>query len=104
MTRRKIVLSLGFDTPERINQQMALYRQLGYPAKNGLAIGALLLRRHHDPLLRRTMETWTDQILCHARRDQPSMLPSCWFENLDIEYIPHKFDAFELLDSPDRHR
>jgi len=96
----KVVLSLGFDTPERINQQMALYRHLGYPAKNGLAKGALLLRRHHDPLLRRTMETWTDQILCHARRDQLSMLPSCWFEKLDIEYIPHKFDAFELLDWP----
>ena len=96
----KVVLSLGFDIR---NASISRWPSTGIgaiPRKNGLAKGALLLRRHHDPLLRRTMETWTDQILCHARRGQLSMLPSCWFENLDIEYIPHKFDAFELLDWP----
>jgi hypothetical protein len=96
----KVVLSLDFDTPDRVIPQMALYRRLGYPTKNGLAKTTLLLRQHHNPALRRVMDIWWDQILNHSRRDQLSMLPSCWFENFDIEYLPNKFDAYELLDWP----
>lgn len=96
----EVVLSLDFDTPDRVNPQMALYRYLGYPAKNGLGVGALLLRQHDNPVLQRTMNTWSEQIFCHSKRDQLSMLPPCWFENLDIAYIPHRFDACELLDWP----
>ncbi len=96
----KIVLSLGFDTPERVNTQMALYRYLGYPAKNGLAKSTLLLRRHHDPALQRVMNFWQEQIFCHSRRDQLSMLPACWFENFEPEYLPVRFEAYELLDWP----
>jgi hypothetical protein len=40
----KAILSLGLDTPERVKAQMSLYNYLGYPAKHGLAKGALLLR------------------------------------------------------------
>jgi hypothetical protein len=94
----KVVLSLDFDTPERVNPQMALYRYFGYPAKNGLALSGLMLRRHHEPALQRTMSTWAEQILSHSRRDQLSMLPSCWFENFEIGYIPGTFD--ELLEWP----
>ncbi len=96
----KAVLALGFDTPERVNPQMALYRYLGYPAKNGLAKSTLLLRRHHDPALRRVMDSWQEQIFCHSRRDQLSMLPACWFERFEPEYLPLGFDAYELLEWP----
>jgi hypothetical protein len=96
----KVVLSLGFDTPERINTQMALYRYLGYPAKNGLAKSTLLLRQHQDPALQRAMTTWHEQVFCHSKRDQLSLLPACWFENFEFEYLPVKFDDYELLDWP----
>jgi hypothetical protein len=96
----KVVLSLDFDTPERVNPQMALYRYLGYPANNGLAKSTLLLRRHQDPKLQRMMNTWHEQVLCHSSRDQLSMLPSCWFEAFDLEYLPVRFDAYELLAWP----
>jgi hypothetical protein len=96
----KIVVSLNFDTPERVNTQMALYRYLGYPANNGLAKSTLLLRRHHDPALQRTMNTWHEQVFCHSKRDQLSMPPACWIENFHPEYIPARFDAYELLDWP----
>jgi Protein of unknown function (DUF616) len=96
----KVVLSIGFDTPERVNPQMALYRYLGYPAHNGLAKSTLLLRRHQSPALQRVMNTWCEQVFCHSRRDQLSLLPACWLENFDPEYIPLRFDAFDLLDWP----
>jgi alkaline ceramidase TOD1/glycosyltransferase MUCI70-like protein len=96
----KVVLSLDLDTPERVNAQMALYRSLGYPAKNGLGLSGLLLRRHHDAALQRAMNTWADQILAWSRRDQLSMLPSCWLENFQPGYVPLKFDDYELLEWP----
>ena len=96
----KAILSLGLDMPGRVKAQMALYRYLGYPAKHGLAKGALLLRKHHDPTLQRVMHTWYEQIFCHSRRDQLSLLPSCWSEGFNPEYIPAGFDASGLLDWP----
>lgn len=96
----KAVLWLGLDARERVKAQMALYRYLGYPAKNGLAKGALLLRKHHDPALQQVMNTWYEQILCHSKRDQLSLLPSCWSEGFDPEYVPARFDAGDLLDWP----
>ncbi len=96
----KVVLSLDFDTPERVDPQMALYRRLGYPAKNGLAKSGFLLRQHQNAKLQRVMNTWYEQILCHSKRDQLSMLPSCWFEHFDLEYLPVKFEDYELLAWP----
>lgn len=96
----KAVLSQGFDTPRRVKAQMALYRYLGYPANNGLAKGSLLLRKHHDPALQQVMHTWYEQIFCHSKRDQLSLLPSCWSEGFDPEYIPAGFGTSGLLDWP----
>jgi hypothetical protein len=96
----KVVVSLGFDTAERVNPQMALYRHLGYPAHNGLAKAGLLLRQHQNRALQRVMNTWHEQVLCHSKRDQLSMLPACWLENFDPEYIPLRFDACDVLDWP----
>jgi hypothetical protein len=96
----RVVLSIGFDTPERVNPQMALYRYLGYPAKNGLTKSGLLLRQHQNPALQRVMNTWCEQIFCHSKRDQLSLLPACRFENFELQYIPSTFDAAALLDWP----
>jgi hypothetical protein len=94
----KVVLAMRFDTPERVNSQMALYRHLGYPARDGLAKSTLLLRKHHDPALQRVMNTWSEQVFCYSKRDQLSLLPACWFENFELEYMPLRFDQYELLD------
>jgi hypothetical protein len=94
----KVVLSIGFDTPERVNPQMVLYRHLGYPANNGLARTGLLLRQHQHPALQRVMNTWHEQVLCHSKRDQLSLPPACWFENFELQYMP--LTAHELLDWP----
>jgi hypothetical protein len=96
----KAVISQGFDAPGRVKAQMALYRYLGYPEHHGLAKGALLLRKHHDPVLQQVMNTWYEQILCHSRRDQLSLLPSCWSEGFHPEYVAAGFVGGDLLDWP----
>jgi TOD1/MUCI70, glycosyltransferase-like domain len=95
-----VVLMLNYDTADRVNFQMSLYRYLGYPARNGLAKTTMLLRRHRDPELQRAMEVWADQTMAHSKRDQLSLLPSCWFTNFEIEYLRNRFEDYELLDWP----
>lgn len=94
------VIMLNYDVADRVHRQMALYRHLRYPARNGLAKTTLLLRRHRDPQLQRAMEVWMGQVLAHSRRDQLSMLPSCWFSGFEIGYLPKRFDAYDLMDWP----
>jgi len=96
----EVVLLLDFDTPARVIPQMEFYRYLGYPAHAGLGKSTLLLRRHHDPGLQRAMNFWSDQIQSRSKRDQLSMMPSCWSVNFAIEFIPERFDKFELLEWP----
>jgi hypothetical protein len=95
-----VVVMLRYDVADRVRRQMALYRHLGYPAHSGLAKTTLLLRKHHDPELRRVMAVWMEQVLAHSKRDQLSMLPSCWFSAFAIEYLPKRFDKYELLEWP----
>src|SRR3954462_8476710 len=94
----KVVLSIGFDTPERVKPQMALYRHLGYPEHNGLASTGMLLRQHQNPVLQRVMNSWREQVFCHSRRDQLSLLPAYWLGNFVPEYIPLKLE--DLLHWP----
>src|SRR2546423_5618938 len=51
-------MSRGVDIPERVNNQMNRYRELGYPENNGLWKGAFLMRRHNDIAVISLMETW----------------------------------------------
>jgi hypothetical protein len=46
------------------------------------------------------MNTWYEQIFCHSKRDQLSLLPACWIENFDLEYLPAGFATGSLLDWP----
>jgi alkaline ceramidase TOD1/glycosyltransferase MUCI70-like protein len=94
------VIRLKFDDPARVQAQMDLYRRLGYPAHNGLAKGAFILRRHEDPILQPVMERWFEQILCHSKRDQLSLNPVMWKFRFEPSYLPLKFFDFDLLDWP----
>jgi hypothetical protein len=94
------VLREGVDDPVRVHAQMNLYRRLGYPANNGLAKGAFILRRHREPILQPIMESWYQQVLCYSKRDQLSLNPVMWFNHFEPSYLPLKFSDFELLDWP----
>jgi len=94
------VISRGFDTPERVNHQMASYQELGYPAHNGLWKGAFLLRRHNDRTVIDVMETWFDHVLKHSHRDQLSLPVAMWLHNFTPEPIPLDFMDNDILEYP----
>jgi hypothetical protein len=91
---------MSLDDAFRVREQMSAYRRLGYPEKNGLAKGAFILRRHHDPTLRPIMETWFEQVLRYSKRDQLSLNPVMWSYDFEPCYVPLEFSDFELLEWP----
>jgi hypothetical protein len=98
----EIVKDAKLDDPARIDAQMKFYRELGYPARHGLAKNTFILRRHHEGALPKIMEAWFQQILLWSRRDQLSLNPTFWFFGFSPAYLPLKFADFEVLEWPFR--
>ena len=48
-----IVKEFGYERPAIVDLQMACYRARGYPEHNGLNLGGVIFRRHHDPTVSR---------------------------------------------------
>jgi len=75
------------DDPKIILKQIEKYRNLGYPEKNGLISGMIILRRHNDQQVKKSMEDWWQEIQNHSRRDQLSFNYVAWKNRLDFVYI-----------------
>ena len=98
-----MVKQLNLDDPARVDAQMKFYRDLGFPAQNGLATNAFILRRHHERGLPKIMEAWFQQVLLWSRRDQLSLNPTFWFFSFCPEYLPMRFADVEILEWPFRN-
>ena len=81
-------LLYGKGDAERIRHQGEIYRREGYPAHNGLATCTVILRRHHSPQVRRTMEDWWTEIQRHSIRDQLSFNYAAHRHKLSYTAIP----------------
>lgn len=75
------------DSAERIETQMAFYRQEGFPAHGGLFAGPFLIRRHDRPDWAAHGEHWFEQVLTHSRRDQLSCNYVAWKLGLEPTYL-----------------
>lgn len=93
------VVRAGKDGPEVVRRQMMRYRAEGYPARNGLIMSGILVRRHHAPDVRRTMELWWREESTQSKRDQLSFNYAAWRTSLPFVYIPGN-----LKDNPYLHR
>jgi Protein of unknown function (DUF616) len=82
------VISAQYDDPARVSEQMKLYKNLGYPAHNGLSCCTFLLRNHHEQAMREVNVEWHRQVLTYSKRDQLSWNVCAWF---------HRF-CFRTLD------
>ena len=76
------------DKNEVMIAQIEKYRKEGYPEHKGLIVGMFLLRRHDDPVLKKTMEEWWQEVDNGSIRDQLSCNYVCWKNNILISYIP----------------
>lgn len=66
-----IVVKSGLDGADVVAAQVNFYaRSRPLEAVGTLTAGTVLLRRHHDPAVRRFGELWWEQILLFSKRDQ----------------------------------
>lgn len=65
------VAKLALDDPERISEQLDHYRLSDPAALDERPYwGAIQMRRHNSPDVRRALETWASHVLRYSRRDQ----------------------------------
>jgi hypothetical protein len=76
------------DDPQVMERQITRYRTEGYPEQQGLTYNMVLLRRHHDPLVKKTMQLWWNEVQTGSRRDQLSFNYVCWKTGLEVGIVP----------------
>ncbi len=87
------------DNLDIINNQVDRYRQEGYPENNGQARNTVILRRHHNQNIIKTMEDWWTEVKYGSKRDQLSFPYVAWKNKLDFNFIDEDIDNnkwFEL--------
>lgn len=92
------------DDPDLMRAQIERYRAEGYPDHNGLTFTAVLLRRHNDPAVVRTMERWWSEIERGSRRDQLSIDYAAWREGLELERIGEDLRSCPWFEMIAHHR
>ena len=75
------------DNPQLMHKQVSRYVNEGYPPNNGLATNPILLRKHNDPNVIKTMEDWWIEIKYGSRRDQLSFNYIAWKNNFKFNYL-----------------
>ena len=101
----KAVISLGKDDTELVENQMDKYFEDGYPKSNGLIVSGIILRRHNEADVKKTMELWWEELKHGSKRDQLSFNYSAWKTNLEFNHIigdVRNNQNFRLL--PHRHQ
>jgi hypothetical protein len=73
----KICKKMNLDNPEIINKQMTRYKNEGYPVKNGLNEGTIILRRHTKKITEFN-NLWWSEICSGSKRDQLSLNYCFW--------------------------
>lgn len=76
------------EEPELMQKQVDYYREQGYPERNGLISGMILVRRHNKDDVVKTMEDWWKEIESWSRRDQLSFNYVAWKNDFRFAYIP----------------
>lgn len=78
----EVCVRIKNDDEKKILEQISTYNEDGYPSKNGLFCGGLLVRRHNDETLIRCMNLWMNEIEKHSKRDQISLPYILWKNNV----------------------
>lgn len=76
------------DDPKTMEKHIHKLREEGYPEKNGLIKGTVLLRRHHDTEVVKVMEDWWYMVKNYSKRDQLSFNYVAWKNNFEYATIP----------------
>ena len=96
------------DNEKTIRRQLSFYQEENFADNLGLLEMTLIIKRHNNPLVRKTMKLWFEMILKYSKRDQLSfmyclfktklpfrVIPLNVWSNEYIEFTPHKKNNFD---------
>ena len=73
--------------PKKMKQQMAEYKNEGFPRQFGMREFSVIVRLHHDKDIIRLMEQWWEQVNHYTMRDQISFPYILWKNDYSIDFI-----------------
>ena len=87
-----------------MHKQVNRYAEENYPQNNGLATNPILLRKHNDPKVIKTMEDWWTEIKYGSKRDQLSFNYVAWKNNFKFNYLKGDSRKNEYFLQTGRHK
>ncbi len=96
------------DSKDVINKLLSFYEKENFKDDLGLLEMTLIVKRHNNPLVKKTMKLWFEMILKYSKRDQLSFMycidktglkvktiPISVWNNDYIEFTPHKKEKYD---------
>lgn len=83
----KIILALGKDCKDNIKKLLKYLNTLNYPEHYGLLECGVIAREHHNPICKKIMEMWWNDYCKMSKRDQLSLPPILFKNNISVEEI-----------------
>ena len=80
-------MKLNKDSKESILKAVKFLKKEGYPKQNGLYETTVIIKKHNDPVVIRTMFMWFNMICNYSKRDQLSFNYCVWKTGLKISDI-----------------
>ena len=77
----------GKDDPSLIREEMKFLRKKGYPRNNGLIESTVLIRKHNNPKVKKTMKIWFDMVAKYSKRDQLSLNYAIYETGIDVQCL-----------------
>lgn len=75
------------DSIDKLKEHYKFLKKENYPKKSGLYEMTVFVKRHNDPIVKRTMNMWFDMIQEYSKRDQLSFMYCVSKTNLKIKSI-----------------
>lgn len=76
------------DDETTIKRQLEFYKKENFVDDLGLLEMTLIIKRHNNPLVKKTMKLWFDMILKYSKRDQLSFMYCLYKTKLPFRVIP----------------
>lgn len=80
-------IMVGFDSEEKIMNQIKSYYMQGMPEDVGLFSCGVLVREHNNPICVKLMEDWWKEFCIHSKRDQISLPYVLWKNGFSKEDV-----------------
>lgn len=89
MSEAEAIVQLGYESVDTLAAQLDFYRERGLLQRiDQLSTCTLILRRHHDPQVRRLGQLWWEQFLLWGKRDQMSFDIALQLSGARMDYWP----------------